>query len=43
MHSRDRLHQVGSWVVAEVRADVADAQASTTGLQVLRMLIGRFV
>lgn len=43
VHPRNGLHQVGRRVVTEVRADVADAQASTAGLQVLWMLIGRFV
>lgn len=43
MHPGNGLHQVGCRVVTKVRADVADAQASTTGLQILWMLIGRFV
>lgn len=43
MHSRNRLHQMRSWVVAKVRADIANTQTSTTGLQILRMLKSRFV
>lgn len=43
VHPRDGLHQVRCGVVAEVGADVADAQASAAGLQVLWVLVGRFV
>ena len=43
VHSRDGLHQVGSRMVAEVGADVANTQTSTAGLQILRMLKSRFV
>lgn len=43
VHSRNRLHQVGSRVVAKVRADITDTQTSIAGFQILRMLISRFV
>lgn len=43
VHARDGLHQVRSGMVAEIRADVTHTQTSRTGLQVLWMLIGRFV
>lgn len=43
VHSRNGLHQVGSRVVAKVRADITNTQASTTGLQILWMLISRLV
>lgn len=43
MHSRNRLHQVGSWVVTKVRAHVTYTQTSTTGFQILWMLISWFV
>lgn len=43
MHSRDGLHQMGGGVVAKVRADISDAQATAAALQVLRMLKSRFV
>lgn len=43
VHARDGLHEVGGGVVAEVRADVADPQASVAGLQVLRVLVGWLV
>lgn len=43
MHSRNGLHQVGSRMVAKVRADIANTETSTTGLQIFRMLKSRFV
>lgn len=43
MHSWDGLHQVRRGVVSEVGADIADAQTSTTGFQILGMLVSRFV
>lgn len=43
MHSRNGLHQVGSRMIAKVRADVANTQTSTAGLQILWMLKSRFV
>lgn len=43
VHARDGLHQVGGRVVTKVRADITNAQAASTGLQILRMLISRFV
>lgn len=43
MHARDGLHQVGRGMVAKVGADVADAQATPAGLQVLGVLKGRLM
>lgn len=43
MHARDGLHEVGGGVVAEVRADITDPQASIAGLQVFGVLVGWLV
>lgn len=43
VHSRNGLHQVGSGVVAKVRADVTHTQTSTACFQILWMLISWFV
>ena len=43
VEARDALHEVGGRVVAEVRGEVADAQAPTTGKEVVQILVGGLV
>lgn len=43
VHSRNGLHQVGSRMVAKIRANITNTQPPTASLQILRMFIGRFV
>lgn len=43
VHAWNGLHEMGGGVVAEVGADVAHTQAPVARLQVLRMLVRRFV
>lgn len=43
MHSRDGLHQMRGWMVAEVGADITDPQTTAAALQIFRVLKGRFV
>lgn len=43
VHSRDGLHQMRGWMVAEVGADITDAQTTAAALQIFRVLKGRFV
>ena len=43
MQAWNALHEVGGGVIAEVRADIANTQVTTTGPQVCWMGVGRFV
>lgn len=43
VHSWDGLHQMRSWMVTEVRADITNAQATAAALQIFGMLKSRFV
>lgn len=43
MHARNGLHEMGSGVVAKVRADIAHTQTPATYFKIFGMLIGRFM
>ncbi len=43
MEARDTLHEVGSWMVAEVGGDVANPKSVSAGVEVPRVLVGRLM
>lgn len=43
VEARDTLHQVRGWVVAKVRADVTHAEPTLGLLQLLGVIVRRFV